>query len=140
MKIAIVGSRHFPAQDVVRRFVESLPPQTVIVSGGAVGVDSWSIEIGASLGLATEVIAADWERLGRKAGPVRNAELVRNAEEVVAFWDGRSRGTLNTVVLAHRAGVPVRVFDTQGVLLSLGDVLHCAEERGVIAAINHAAG
>ena len=103
------------------------------------GVDSWAVETGDLLGLGTIVIAADWERLGRSAGPIRNAELVRNADEVVAFWDGRSRGTLNTVVLAIRAGIPVRVFDRGGGLLPLDTVLRCAEERGVIAAIERPA-
>ena len=45
-RLGIVGSRHFPARDGVGSFVASLPPDTVIVSGGAEGVDSWAVEIG----------------------------------------------------------------------------------------------
>jgi hypothetical protein len=57
------------------------------------------------------VYQANWDRLGRKAGPLRNAHIVANADRVVAFWDGKSRGTLNTVVQADRAGLPIEVFD-----------------------------
>ena len=51
--------------------------ETAVVSGGAEGVDSWSVEIGNALGLKTIVFQADWERYGRKAGPIRNAEIAK---------------------------------------------------------------
>jgi hypothetical protein len=136
-RLGIVGSRHFPIRSVVQNFVRSLPPETVIVSGGAAGVDSWAVETGNALGLNTIVFNADW-RLGRKAGPVRNTRIVRSIDELVAFWDGRSRGTLNAVVQAVNANVPVRVFDSEGVALATQWVLQQAEERGVTAAIERA--
>jgi hypothetical protein len=82
------------------------------------------------------VFHADWERLGRKAGPIRNAQIVEGVDELVAFWDGRSRGTLNTIALAVGAGVPVKVFDAKGSALPLEWVLQRARERGIIDAID----
>ena len=133
--VGIVGSRHFPSRALVESFVTSLPCDTCVVSGGARGVDTWAIEAARSLGLPTLIIQADWKRHGRKAGPLRNAELVRRVDEIAAFWDGRSRGTLNTVMLALRAGLPVRIFGENGEILATDFVVKEAERRGVVAAM-----
>ena len=91
-----------------------LPVGTVVVSGGARGVDSIAEVAARDRGLEVVVFQAGWDRLGRKAGPIRNAKIVANADRVVAFWDGSSRGTLNTLGQALRAGLPVEVFDSEG--------------------------
>ncbi|MGY4304577.1 cytochrome c peroxidase [Bradyrhizobium sp. USDA 4369] len=135
MVIGIVGSRHFPNRALVVSFVSSLPCGTCVVSGGAQGVDTWAIEAARSLGLPTLIIQADWERHGRKAGPLRNAELVRKVDEIAAFWDGRSRGTLNTVMLALQAGLPVQIFGENGEILVTDFVVAEAARRGVVAAM-----
>jgi hypothetical protein len=137
-RIGIVGSRHFASREVVQRFLESMPRDAIVVSGGAEGVDSWSVEIGRSLGMQTLVFQADWHRRGRKAGPIRNAEIVGHIDELVAFWDGRSRGTLNTIALATKAGLPVTVFDQAGDIVPSEGVLEQAHLRGVIAGIEKA--
>ena len=49
-------------------------------------------------------------RLGRGAGFVRNRAIVEAANVVVAFWDGRSRGTAHTIGLAREAGRQVVVY------------------------------
>lgn len=58
-----------------------------------------------------KVAPSDRDRQGRKAGPLRDATNVANSDRVVAFWSGRSRGTLDAVALALRAGRPVEVDD-----------------------------
>ena len=70
-RLGIVGSRHFPAREPIELLVRSLPEDTVIVSGDAMGVDSWAIEIGNARRLKTNALHADWGRFGRKAGPIR---------------------------------------------------------------------
>ena len=42
---------------------------------------------------------------------IRNKYLVDKADSMIAVWDGSSGGTGNTVVLAHKKGVPVTVID-----------------------------
>jgi hypothetical protein len=108
--VAIVGSRDYVRLDDVRRFVEALPPGTIVVSGGARGVDTAAIEAAAARGLATKVYPADWMREGKRAGYLRNYAIVDAADEVVAFWDGASRGTAHTITLAQVAGKPVRII------------------------------
>lgn len=52
---------------------------------------------------------ADWDKHGKAAGPIRNSLIVADCDEVIAFWDGVSRGTLDTIRKATKAGKPVRI-------------------------------
>jgi glycerophosphoryl diester phosphodiesterase len=110
----------------------------MVVSGGAKGVDSWAVEAAHKTGLATEVIEADWETHGRSAGPIRNQEIVRRSDEVAAFWDGNSRGTLNTIALAVHKNIPVHVYGVDGEALDVAQVMKTATEKGVVRSIERA--
>ena len=110
MRIVIVGSRTYEDEGAVRAFVRTLEPGTVVVSGGAEGPDSWAADEARSIGLSVSVHEADWEKLGRRAGPLRNDAIVADADSVVAFWDGKSHGTAYTVTLAVHQGKPVQVL------------------------------
>ncbi len=94
----------------MRAFVRELPQDTVIVSGGARGVDRTAVEEAERCHLLTDVHYAEWQRLGHRAGFERNKLIVEEADEVVAFWDGASHGTLHTIKLARAAGKPVTVY------------------------------
>lgn len=107
---AVVGSRDFPNLALVRDFVRVAPRDVVILSGGARGVDKTAYECALGYGLEAREIPADWETFGKKAGFIRNAEIVKEADVVFAFWDGQSRGTKHTIDLAVRKGKEVHVF------------------------------
>lgn len=101
MKIAIVGSRNFSNLALVRAFVQELPRDTEIVSGGGRGVDTVAVEEATALGMPTKVFPAEWEKYGKAAGFRRNIDIVSYADEVVAFWNGESRGTKHAMELAR---------------------------------------
>ncbi|HJD97576.1 SLOG family protein [Mailhella massiliensis] len=113
MKLAVVGSRSF--QDyawlehcLLRTFrVEEID---AVVSGGARGADSLAARFAASHQLTLIIVPADWKRYGRRAGPIRNTEIVAQADALAAFWDGSSRGTQDTITKARNAGLRVEVF------------------------------
>ena len=109
MRVAIVGSREYRDLKSVREFVRSLPPQTVIVSGGAAGVDAEAERAAAEFGFICIVVKPAWRR-GRYAGFERNQVIVDLADEVTAFWDGVSRGTQDTMKRAYAAGKPVNIM------------------------------
>jgi hypothetical protein len=94
----------------VRSYIDSLEGDVTIVSGGARGVDSVAEQQAKKRGLPVEIYRAEWERFGKSAGFRRNRDIVTNADMVVAFWDGRSRGTENTINLAKREGIPIHIF------------------------------
>lgn len=54
---------------------------------------------------------ADWNKHGKRAGFIRNAEMVASLDPetdlVLVFWDGESRGTLHAARLARKAGLTV---------------------------------
>jgi hypothetical protein len=119
VKVAIVGSRKYPALHVVRSYVSKLKvyePRAVIISGNASGVDKTAQDEALKLAMRVYIIPADW-RLGKGAGFARNEEIVNEADVVVAFWDGSSRGTAHDIGLAKKANKRLRVFGPEGQLL-----------------------
>lgn len=108
-RIAIVGSRGWADVEAIREFIDSLHASTVVISGGARGVDIMAIELAYGRGLKTEVYRADWDAYGPSAGYIRNKVLVEKCDEVVAFWDGKSKGTKHTIDIARAAGKKVTV-------------------------------
>jgi hypothetical protein len=110
VKVAIVGSRQYPDLDAVREYVRGLPPGTIVVSGGAQGVDKVAELEAKEQGLNVEIWYPRWDLHGKGAGFARNKAIVHAADRVVAFWDGVSRGTLHTIETAERMKKPVDVF------------------------------
>lgn len=109
-KVAIVGSRKFKRLATVKEYVESLPLDTIIVSGGALGVDEVAETTAIAKGMTSKIFKPNWKKFGLAAGPIRNAQIVEEADEIVAFWDGESKGTANTIKLARQAGKPLKII------------------------------
>jgi SLOG cluster4 family len=110
MRIAVVGSRNYPNLVQVRDFVAALDPATIVVTGGARGVDREVERAARDAHLSIVILPALWYKYGNKAGPIRNAEIVATVDQVVAFWDGMSPGTASVIALAEKANKPLRVF------------------------------
>lgn len=110
MRVAIVGSRTFQNLQLVRNYVQSLPNDTIVVSGGARGVDRTAEDEARSRGLKTVVFLAAWEEFGKFAGLHRNTDIVRNCDRLVAFHRQGSRGTADSIAKARAAGKPVEVY------------------------------
>jgi len=110
MKIAVIGSRDYEHLDRVRYYVESLSPDTTIVSGGARGVDKTAEETAKQCGLTVIIFHANWDKYGKQAGMIRNADIIKHADKVVAFWDGSSSGTRNSINRAKKANKPIKII------------------------------
>lgn len=104
LRVCISGSRSFRALERVRAFIETLPPGTTVIHGGARGVDTTAGRAARACGLAVEVVQPDWARYGRAAGPLRNRAMVEGCDYLVAFWDGSSRGTKSAIDAAKHLG------------------------------------
>jgi hypothetical protein len=111
VKVAIVGSRHFPEMDRVQEYVRGLPDGTTIVTGGASGVDAAAGEVARERNLGLIQLRPRFEEgTDPGASSRRNQELIDAADVVVAFWDGQSTGTRGTVDRAIASGREVHVF------------------------------
>jgi len=110
MNVAVVGSRNcqgFCADSIIAY----LPKECdTIISGGALGVDSFAQLVAKKLNLQFECILPNYEKDGKNAPLFRNQEIVRRADMVLAFWDFQSRGTAHTIAYCIEMGVPVRVI------------------------------
>lgn len=104
MKVMICGSRGYDDLDSVRAFVRSLPRGAIIVTGGALGVDRAAEDEADAIGLQATVMLPDWKAFGRSAGPLRNQQMVDTCDWGVAFWDGGSPGTKDSIARLKRAG------------------------------------
>ena len=105
MKIAMIGSRDITVSDIGKHIENA----DEIVSGGAVGVDSCAAEYARSHDLKLTVFLPQYERYGRAAPIVRNREIVDYADKIIAFWNGRSKGTLSVIRYAEKKGKPYEV-------------------------------
>lgn len=109
-KIAIVGSRDYPNLAEVKRYVLGLAPGTVIVSGGARGVDRAGELAAYEAGFGVIIHFPNWQRDGKDAGLLRNGLIVQSADKIVVFWNGFSTGSSHVTMLARASGKPVELF------------------------------
>ena len=84
------------------------------VSGGCRGVDSMAERFCKSNNYPIKIFNADWDRYGKSAGYIRNKEMAQYASEtggfLIAFWDGKSRGTKMMIKLAKENGLVVKIL------------------------------
>jgi hypothetical protein len=118
VKIAVVGSRSWTRTDIIEEYLESIfRGGDTLVSGGAAGADgyaeNWARHY-TQRDVKVDIRRPDWRRHGKGAGLIRNQEIVDNADMVIAFWDGKSRGTNDTIEKAGRRGLYVIVVNAEG--------------------------
>jgi predicted Rossmann fold nucleotide-binding protein DprA/Smf involved in DNA uptake len=112
VRVAIVGSRNFNDADQVLDIMTGFPADTTIVSGGAEGADTIAAACAERCGLKVEVHIPDWTRYGNKAGFIRNREIVRDVDRVIAFFGpkGVTPGTMHTIRCALEQQTPVAIL------------------------------
>ena len=108
MRVIITGSRGWSDRYFIADVLAELPGDTTIVHGGARGVDRLAAQEGQKLGLLLEEHPAEWDRLGKAAGVIRNEKMAAlGADLCIAFWDGSSSGTRDMMERAAEHGIPV---------------------------------
>lgn len=83
-----------------------------VVSGCAQGADAMGERFARRYNIPIKEFPANWSKHGNAAGPIRNAEMAKYAEALIAFWDGKSKGTTNMIETATKLGLKVTVFST----------------------------
>lgn len=109
MKVAVVGSRNL----TINNLGDYLPKDTTeIVSGGARGIDRCARVYANTHNIKLTEFLPEYERYGRSAPLKRNLQIIRYADMVLAFWDGKSNGTRFVIENCKKENVPVKVFTT----------------------------
>jgi hypothetical protein len=113
-KVIVAGGRDFADYDLLKSKLDNLlvnRDPVEIVSGTARGADKLGEFYAKRSQLAVALFPADWDLYGKSAGYKRNAQMADYADALVAFWDGKSRGTMHMINLAKSAGLQVRVVN-----------------------------
>ncbi len=107
MKVAVIGSRNLFVRDLSKYLPEGT---TEIVSGGARGVDTSAREYAKANGIPLKEFLPDYNQYGKGAPLQRNLLIIDYADVVLAFWDGKSRGTKFVIDNCKEKGKPVKIF------------------------------
>ena len=118
-RVVIAGSRSFKDLGLMRAKCDSiltskaLTHMVVIISGTAGGADRLGEEYGQERGFEVRRFPADWERYKKRAGIIRNQQMLDVADAVIVFWNGISPGSENMASIADAKGAPLRVIRFQ---------------------------
>jgi hypothetical protein len=111
VKVLVSGSRDIDDNAVVYDAIINSPWEpSVLIHGDASGVDKIADRYARLHKIDTDVHPVPewvWEKVGRKAGPMRNDYMVQQADALVAVWDGESSGTKDAMQQAESEGLPV---------------------------------
>ena len=117
-RVIIAGTRDFSDYQLLRDKCDAIlsskrqDSNIIIISGTARGADRLGERYARERGFQLRQFPADWMNDEKKAGPIRNAKMADNADALIAFWDGQSRGTKNMIEIAKRKGLVLRTIDT----------------------------
>lgn len=112
LRVIIAGGRDFDDYDLLCRTMDTLlvnMGRVTIICGKARGADTLGERYAKERGYPVRYYPADWNTYGRSAGFIRNEEMAKNADALVAFWDGKSKGTGHMINLAKKHGLKIRV-------------------------------
>lgn len=112
MKTIIAGGRDFNDVDFFMECMHKYDkPITEVVCGMAKGADTLGKDYAITYFIPIAEFPADWARYGNGAGPIRNKQMADNADALIAFWDGRSKGTWNMIQLAQKFNLKVTIYN-----------------------------
>ena len=116
-RVIIAGTRDFSNYELLKEKCDNIlsakrkDSNIVILSGTAKGADRLGERYARERGFLLRRFPADWDKDGNKAGPIRNAKMADNADALIAFWDGTSRGTSHMIMTAKEKGLATRVIN-----------------------------
>ena len=97
--IAIIGSRDFNNYELLKSSINRIlkgKNVKLLISGGAKGTDTLAEKYAIENNYQIKIIKPDWKK-GKWAGLERNTKIVEQSDIVIAFWNGISKGTSNTI-------------------------------------------
>ena len=107
MKIAIIGSRNLSIYNLNKYIPTNA---TEIVSGGAKGIDTYAKEFALKHNIKLTEFLPEYNIFGKAAPIRRNHKIVDYSDEVLAFWDGKSKGTKSVIEYCKKTNKQVTVI------------------------------
>jgi len=113
MKLAVIGSRTFNDYELLKRVFNAhfgFASVDTIVSGGAKGTDTLAKKLAQEQDFKYIEFLPDWDKWGKSAGPIRNKDIITNADFILCFWDGISAGSCSSLKLAKQFKKPALIY------------------------------
>lgn len=108
--VCVCGGRDFNDQKLFESEMGAFSKNGLkLIHGGASGADALCAKWALANNVPCTAYPADWPKHGKAAGPIRNEQMASAADQVVAFWDGKSKGTKNMIEAARKRKLPVYV-------------------------------
>lgn len=82
---------------------------TEVVSGGALGVDKLGEKFAKMFNIPVKLFLADWKKYDKAAGPIRNREMAKYADALIALHSNNSAGTANMIEEAKKRNLKIFV-------------------------------
>ena len=120
MKLIIAGGREFDDYNLLKIEVtnftslvynKNVDSTLEIVCGMARGADSLGERYAKENHIPIKYFPANWNLYGKSAGYIRNEEMGNYADHLIAFWDGKSKGTKNMIDIANKYKLCVKVIN-----------------------------
>lgn len=111
--IVFSGCRNFNDYKFIKSTLDSIIKNKnfKILVGDATGVDSLIVRYAKENKIPYQIFKADWDLYGKSAGPIRNRQMIELANGLIAFWDGKSRGTKNAIDEANKKGIKLKIIN-----------------------------
>lgn len=103
--VLVTGSRSITDIDI-SKYLKNID---VLLTGGAKGVDSLAITYAEKNSIKHIEVLPNYAKYHRAAPVIRDEEMVKMCERVIAIWDGKSKGTLHTINFAKKYNKPVEI-------------------------------
>lgn len=128
MRTIIAGSRVFTDYKYLCNVMKSINIGwiTVIISGGAKGIDSLGIRYAKENRLPCEIFLPEWDKFGKRAGIIRNCKMGDAADALIAIWDGKSRGTKHMIDYAMNSKRIKKIFVIKKIMEELNNADVCS--------------
>lgn len=112
--VIIAGGRDFNDSDLLARSLTQYEEETgntieTVITGMALGADLLGRKWAREQERNVIELPAQWNLYGRSAGFMRNGQMAKIADELIAFWDGKSRGTHDMIKKMETRNKPVLV-------------------------------
>ncbi len=113
-KVIVAGCRDFSDYEGLEKYLDYVfkdidKSELEIVCGCARGADKLGSKYAENRGIKVSMFPADWDNYGKSAGYRRNAEMANYSDALVAFWDGKSKGTKHMIDLAKTKKLKIRI-------------------------------
>ncbi len=110
MKLAVIGIKQFSDYSQLKSVLDSISGISVIISGDAPGTDALARKYAHQHNIKLLEFPPDFKRSGNEAKHIRDRLIVEHCDEVIAFWDGKCKGTKYTMDYARQQNKPVTII------------------------------